>query len=110
MNEKKRKKIENNQPLEELYEHNVTKIVEETGGKSVRLLLPIKTQNGFIKKRIIEEDSKISNKEENEDTNKSQEESREDNQQEGNSDAEMGLDTPVRISIYVLFIFQYFRN
>ncbi|XP_071652136.1 nucleolar complex protein 3 [Temnothorax longispinosus] len=94
LSERKRKKIENNQPLEELYENNVAKIVEETGGKSIRMLLPIKTQNGFIKKRIIEEDSKILNEEGNEDTdNKSPEKSKEDNQQEENSDTEMDMDT-----------------
>lgn len=69
--------------------------MEETGGKSIRMLLPIKTQNGFIKKRIIEEDSKISNEEGNEDTNdKRQEENKKDNQQE-NSDMEMDMDTYV---------------
>lgn len=101
MSQRKRKKIENTQPLEELYENNVAKIVEETGGKSIRMLLPIKTQNGFIKKRIVEEDSKVSDEEENEDTNnKSQEESKEDNQQEANSDTEMNIDTDVRQIIY----------
>lgn len=98
MSERKRKNIENNQPLEELYENNVAKIVEETGGKSVRMLLPIKTQNGFIKKRIIEEDNKISNEEENED-NRSQEESK-DNQQEENSDIEMDMDSHVRFKLH----------
>lgn len=99
--ERKRKKIENTQPLEELYENNVAKIVEETGGKSIHMLLPIKTQNGFIKKRIIEEDNKVSNEEETEDaSNKSQEENKEDNQQEGNSDTEMNMDTHVRQIIY----------
>lgn len=111
LNKKKRKKIENDQPLEELYENNVAKIVEETGGKSIRMLLPIKTQNGFIKKRIIEEDSKISNEEENEDANnKSQEESKENNQ-EGNSDTEVDMDTRVGLKLYTLafqkFIMEY---
>lgn len=101
MSERKRKKIENDQPLEELYENNVAKIVEETGGKSVRMLLPIKTQNGFIKKRIIEEDNKISNEEENEDTdNRSQEESK-NNQQEENSDIEMDTDSHVRFKLHL---------
>lgn len=86
--------------MEELYENNVTKIVEEAGGKSIRMLLPIKTQNGFIKKRIIEEDNKISNEEENEDADKSQEESKEDNQQEGNSDTEVDMDTHVGLKLY----------
>lgn len=99
MSERKRKKIED-QPLEELFENNVAKIVEETGGKSVRMLLPIKTQNGFIKKRIIEEDNKISDEEENKDTdNRSHEESK-DNQQEENSDIEMDTDSHVRFKLH----------
>lgn len=84
--------------MEELYENNVSKIVEETGGKSVRMLLPIKTHDGVVKKRIIEEDSTISNEEENEDTNDGQEESKEDNQQE-TSDTEMDMDTYVRFTL-----------
>lgn len=72
--------------------------MEETGGKSVRMLLPIKTQNGFIEKRIIEEDSKISNKEGNESINdKSQKENKEEN-----SDTEVDMDTPVRFNICIL--------
>ncbi|XP_011170713.2 nucleolar complex protein 3 homolog [Solenopsis invicta] len=94
LSKKKRKKIENGQPLEELYETNVSKIVKETGGKSVRMLLPIKTQNGFIKKRIIEEDSKISNKEENKDTNEIQEENKEEN-----SDVEIDMDTHSNLQV-----------
>lgn len=76
--------------------------MEETGGKSIRMLLPIKTQNGLIKKRIIEEDSKISNEEENENAdNKSQEESKEDNQQERNSDTEVDMDIQVGLKLYI---------
>ncbi|KYN27150.1 Nucleolar complex protein 3 like protein [Trachymyrmex cornetzi] len=89
---RKRKKIENNQPLEELYENNVSKIVEETGGKSIRMLLPIKTHDGVVEKRIIEEDNTIFNGEENEDTNENQEENIQDNQQE-NNDTEIDIDT-----------------
>lgn len=99
MSERKRKKVGNDQPLEELYENNVAKIVKETGGKSVRMLLPIKMQNGFIKKRIIE-DGKISDEEGNEDADKNQEESKEDNQQEENSDAEVDINTHVRFKLY----------
>ncbi|XP_018313919.1 nucleolar complex protein 3 homolog [Mycetomoellerius zeteki] len=88
---RKRKKIENDQPLEELYENNVSKIVEETGGKSIRMLLPIKTHDGVIEKRIIEEDNTILNEEENEDINENQEENKEDNQQE-NNDMEIDID------------------
>lgn len=86
--------------MEELYEHNVSKIVEETGGKSVRMLLPIKTHDGVVKKRIIEEDSTILNEEENEDTNDGQEESKEDNQQEI-SDTEVDMDTYVRFTYLI---------
>ncbi|XP_018046208.1 PREDICTED: nucleolar complex protein 3 homolog [Atta colombica] len=80
---RKRKKIENDQPLEQLYENNISKIMEETGGKSIRMLLPIKTHDGIVEKRIIEEDT-IFNGEENENTNENQEENKEDNQQENN--------------------------
>ncbi|KAL6256456.1 hypothetical protein P5V15_012569 [Pogonomyrmex californicus] len=89
LSERKRKKITNDQPLEELYENNVSKIVEETGGKSIRMLLPIKTQNGFVKKRIIEEDDKTLNGEENENTNEKNQEKDKENSQQGNSDTEM---------------------
>ncbi|XP_018346900.1 PREDICTED: nucleolar complex protein 3 homolog [Trachymyrmex septentrionalis] len=89
---RKRKKIENDQPLEQLYENNVSKIVEETGGKSIRMLLPIKTHDGVVEKRIIEEDNTIFNEEENEDTNENQEENKEDNQQE-NNDTDIDIDT-----------------
>lgn len=89
---RKRKKIENDQPLEQLYENNISKIVEETGGKSIRMLLPIKTHDGVIEKRIIEENNTIFNGEENEDTNENQEENKEDNQQE-NNDTDIDIDT-----------------
>lgn len=90
LSKRKKRKTENDQPLEELYETNVSKIVEETGGKSVRMLLPIKTHDGVVKKRIVEEDSKISNGEGKEDTN-GQEGGKEDNQHE-NSDTEVDID------------------
>ncbi|KAG5319094.1 NOC3L protein, partial [Acromyrmex heyeri] len=101
---RKRKKIENDQPLEQLYENNVSKIVEETGGKSIRMLLPIKTHDGVVEKRIIEEDNTIFNGEENEDTNENQEENKEDNQQK-NNDTDIDIDTHVRLQLYIL-IFQ----
>lgn len=89
--------MENDQPLEELYENNVSKIIEETGGKSIRMLLPIKMQNGFVKKCIIEEDNTISNEEGNKAANdKSQEESKEEN-----SDTEMNMDTHVRLKLCI---------
>jgi len=101
LSERKRKKIENDQPLEELYENNVSKIVEETGGKSVRMLLPIKTHDGVLEKRIIEEDSKISDEEDNKDRNdtNNEEENKEDNRQES-SDMEVDTDTHVRFKLY----------
>ncbi|KYN01272.1 Nucleolar complex protein 3 like protein [Cyphomyrmex costatus] len=92
ISESKKKKIENDQPLEELYENNVSKIVEATGGKSIRMLLPIKTHDGFIKKRIIEEDNTILDEGENEDINKNKGENKEDDQQE-NDDTEIDMDT-----------------
>lgn len=95
---RKRKKIENDQPLEQLYENNISKIMEETGGKSIRMLLPIKTHDGIVEKRIIEEDT-IFNGEENENTNENQEENKEDNQQE-NNDTE--IDTHVKFKLYIL--------
>lgn len=41
--------------LEERYEINISKIVETEGTKKVRMLLPIKTQNGSIERRLIQE-------------------------------------------------------
>ncbi|XP_053977082.1 nucleolar complex protein 3 homolog isoform X1 [Hylaeus volcanicus] len=51
-NNQKRK---NEATLEEEYENNVSKIIEDEGMKKVRMLLPTKTKNGVIKKRLIEE-------------------------------------------------------
>ncbi|XP_068977769.1 nucleolar complex protein 3 isoform X2 [Bombus flavifrons] len=52
-NNKKEKK--SNDTLEDRYENSISKIVEIEGTKKVRMLLPIKTQNGIIEKRIIQE-------------------------------------------------------
>ena len=41
--------------LEERYETNISKIIETEGTKKVRMLLPIKTQNGSIERRLIQE-------------------------------------------------------
>lgn len=107
LNKRKRRKVENDEPLEELYQCNVEKIMKETGEKSVRMLLPIKAQNGYLKKCISQEDNNILNKERNEDTDedKSQEENKEDNQQEENSD--MVMDTRVRFKLYVPLFQKY---
>lgn len=94
-NERKRKRSESDQPLEELYESNVSKIMKENGEKSVRMLLPIKTRNGVIEKRVIEEDE-IANEVENENKiDDNHEEDKKDNH-EGNSDIEMDMETQVR--------------
>ncbi|XP_031842929.1 nucleolar complex protein 3 [Nomia melanderi] len=50
----KDKKRKSKGTVEELYENNVSKIIEEKGNKKVRLLLPTKTQNGMIEKRVME--------------------------------------------------------
>ncbi|XP_043601179.1 nucleolar complex protein 3 homolog isoform X1 [Bombus pyrosoma] len=52
-NNKKEKK--SNDTLENRYENSMSKIVEIEGTKKVRMLLPIKTQNGIIEKRIVQE-------------------------------------------------------
>lgn len=94
-NKRKRKKIENGKPLEELYENNVSKMMEEKDGKIVRMLLPIKTKNGVLEKRIIEEDVEVTN-EDNESTNNNQEENEKSDEEE-NSDMEIDVDTDVRL-------------
>lgn len=91
----KRKKIENDKPVEELYENKVFKMMEEKDGKSVRMLLPIKTKNGVLEKRFIEEE--ITNEEDNETTTNNQEENEESNEEE-NSDMEVTIDTHVRLN------------
>jgi len=111
LSERKKKKIENDQPLEELYENNVSKIVEKTGGKSVRMLLPIKTHDGVLEKRIIEEDNKIL-EEDNEDRNDTndEEENKEDNRQESMDDMEVDTDTHVRFKLYNPAFLRNLRN
>lgn len=52
----KKKDEDEEQPLEEMYENNIAKITEEEKGKKVRMLLPIKTQNGVLEKRQVEEE------------------------------------------------------
>ncbi|XP_029177821.1 nucleolar complex protein 3 homolog [Nylanderia fulva] len=89
---KKRRKTKDEHPLEELYENNISKIMEETSGKSVRMMLPIKSQNGLLEKRVIEEDNEITNEEEGEITNDNNQKENEENQEE-NSDIEMNVDT-----------------
>ncbi|XP_050594340.1 nucleolar complex protein 3 homolog isoform X2 [Bombus affinis] len=58
-NNKKEKK--SNDTLENRYENSISKIVEIEGTKKVRMLLPIKTQNGIIEKRIIQENHAVDN-------------------------------------------------
>lgn len=58
-NNKKEKK--SNDTLENRYENSMSKIVEIEGTKKVRMLLPIKTQNGIIEKRIIQENHAVDN-------------------------------------------------
>lgn len=86
--------MEDDHALEDLYENNVSKIMEETSKKSVRMMLPIKTQNGLLKKHVIEEDNEVI-EEEDQITDNNQKENEENNQE--NSDIEMDIDTYVRI-------------
>ncbi|EFN69036.1 Nucleolar complex protein 3-like protein [Camponotus floridanus] len=88
---RKKRKTEDDHALEELYENNVSKIMEETSKKSVRMMLPIKTQNGLVEKRVIEEDNEVVNEEEDQITDNNQKENEENNQE--NSDIEMDIDT-----------------
>lgn len=53
--QKKEKKIKKDRSIEELYENRSSAIMKREAGKSVRMLLPIKTQNGIVKKHVIEE-------------------------------------------------------
>lgn len=101
---RKKKKIDNTQPIEELFENNISKIMKDNAGKSVRMLLPIKTKNGFIEERIIEEQNEISNEDENS-SNNNEEESKE-NDKEDNSDMEMEVDVHVRLKLRL----QYFED
>ncbi|XP_035729514.1 nucleolar complex protein 3 homolog [Vespa mandarinia] len=66
--QKSKRKQEKDQ-LEESYEDHISKLNERNGIKKMRMLLPIKTQQGVIEKRIIEEkeeeeDKEIENNEE----------------------------------------------
>ncbi|EZA60268.1 Nucleolar complex protein 3-like protein [Ooceraea biroi] len=89
---RKRKRSEKDQ-LEELYENNVSKIMKEKDGKSLRMVLPIKTQNGFIEKRVIEEDE-IASETDNEGKNDDdQEKDKKNDSQQENSDIEMDIET-----------------
>ncbi|XP_014484925.1 PREDICTED: nucleolar complex protein 3 homolog isoform X2 [Dinoponera quadriceps] len=88
---RKRKKTENSQPIEELFENNISKIEKDDAGKSVRMLLPVKTKNGLIESRIVEEENEANeDNEDNEITSNNEEESRE-SDKEGNSDMEMEI-------------------
>ncbi|XP_032675303.1 nucleolar complex protein 3 homolog [Odontomachus brunneus] len=87
--ERKRKKTDNSQPIEELFENNISKIMKDNVGKSVRMLLPIKTKDGFVKKHIIEENETLND---NESTSNNNEEESKENDKENNSDIEMEVD------------------
>lgn len=76
-----------------MYENKVSKMMEEKDGKTIRMLLPIKTKNGVLEKRIIEEDVEITN--EDKTTNNNQEENEKSDEEE-NSDIEIDIDTHVR--------------
>ncbi|KAI4504694.1 hypothetical protein M0802_000244 [Mischocyttarus mexicanus] len=70
---RKSKRKKEDDRLEELYEENVSKLNEGNSTKKMRMLLPVKTQQGVLEKRIIEEqeeeenedDKEIENNEEN---------------------------------------------
>ncbi|KAG7190130.1 hypothetical protein KM043_006263 [Ampulex compressa] len=53
----KRSKKKDDLLIEEMYENVTSKINAEESGKKVRMLLPIKTKNGVIEKRVIEEEN-----------------------------------------------------
>lgn len=91
---KKRKKAESSQPIEELFENNFSKIMRNNAGKSVRMLLPIKTKNGLVEKRIIEEENKIPSEDEIV-SNNDEEENKENDEEDDNSDMEIDVDTHV---------------
>ncbi|KAK0159396.1 hypothetical protein PV328_010275 [Microctonus aethiopoides] len=71
--------------IEDKYEEAIDKINEEGGMKKMRLLLPVKTKDGVIKKRIIEEEIK----EEEEDYDKENDEKVDENDEELDSDTEV---------------------
>ncbi|XP_076631281.1 nucleolar complex protein 3 isoform X3 [Colletes latitarsis] len=68
-NNQKRK---NEATLEEVYENDVSKIMKDKGIKKVRMLLPTKTQNGVIEKRLIEETNNEDNENESDAENDTQ--------------------------------------
>lgn len=51
----KSKRKKDDDQLEKLYENHVSKLNEQNDTKKMRMLLPIKTQEGILKKREIEE-------------------------------------------------------
>ncbi|XP_012153365.1 nucleolar complex protein 3 isoform X2 [Megachile rotundata] len=51
---------ENQETLEDKYENSISKVIQTEGTKKVRMLLPTKTENGIVKKRLIEEDDNLS--------------------------------------------------
>jgi len=65
------------------------------------MLLPIKTEDGFIKKRIIEE-NKITNEVDNENKNDNDQEKSEENDQQKDSDIEMDIETQVRFQYLII--------
>ncbi|XP_076301364.1 nucleolar complex protein 3 [Lasioglossum baleicum] len=81
---KQDKKRKNKGTLEEVYENNVSKIVEEKGNKKVRMLLPTKSQNGIIEKRVIE----VNDKDNKDDGNESEQQDAEDENVEVEADNE----------------------
>ncbi|KAL0131675.1 hypothetical protein PUN28_002902 [Cardiocondyla obscurior] len=89
LRDRKRKKIDNNQSVEEAYESNVAKNIEESEGKSVRIMLPIKTKNGYIEKHFIKENNELSSEDESKDANDGDQEINEEKNEELNSDTEM---------------------
>lgn len=102
-NRRKKEKIENSQPIEELFENNISKIMKNNPEKIVRKLLPIKTKNGFIEKHIIEdkilnEDNEIIN------NNNEREKKRKENDKGNNSDMEIEIDTHVRLKLKLQYL------
>ncbi|KAF7991431.1 hypothetical protein HCN44_002993 [Aphidius gifuensis] len=67
---RKRKLNKDDTPIEDEYEETATKLEEEKGNKRVRMLLPVKTSDGFIKNRTIEEEVVDDDDDENNDENK----------------------------------------
>ncbi|KAK2584399.1 hypothetical protein KPH14_006781 [Odynerus spinipes] len=83
---RKSKRKEKDDRLEELYENNVSKLNGESGTKKMRMLLPIKTQEGILERRVIEEEDKeMENNEENGLFEQSEENEKVDDDEETNS-------------------------